>query len=117
MGDTKQGSGKGKGKGKAVEKNYNLWTMEESNELLRLMVDGATRGWHDSSGSFNKTTVEKNILSVLNEKLSCQKTYAHYQSRMKWFKQRYTNFCNLMRFSSGFGWDPMTKKFTASNEV
>ena len=77
--------------------------MEESNELLRFIADGATRGWRDISGSFNKTTVEKNILSILNEKLGCQKTYAHYQSRMKWFKQRYTNFCNFMSFSYGFG--------------
>ncbi|XP_042460405.1 uncharacterized protein At2g29880-like [Zingiber officinale] len=56
---------------------YNIWTVEESNELLRLM----------------------------------------YQSRLKWFKQRYNNYCKLMRHSSGFGWDSMTKKFTASDEV
>ena len=49
--------------------------------------------------------------------LGVKRTYAHYQSCMKWFKQQYTNFCNLMRFSSGFGWDPATKKFTASDEV
>ena len=52
--------------------------MEESNELLKLMVDGATRGWHDSNGSFKKTTVAKNILFVLNEKFGCSKNYAHY---------------------------------------
>ena len=60
MRDAQQGSRKGKRKGKVAGKNYNLWTMEESNELLKLMVDGATQGWRDSSGSFNKTTVEKN---------------------------------------------------------
>ncbi|KAL2460546.1 Uncharacterized protein Adt_43966 [Abeliophyllum distichum] len=36
---------------------------------------------------------------------------------MKWFKNRYTDYCKLLRHSSGFGWDPVTKKFTASDEV
>ncbi|XP_042432478.1 uncharacterized protein At2g29880-like [Zingiber officinale] len=40
-----------------------------------------------------------------------------YQSRLKWFKQRYNNYCKLIRHSSGFGWDSMTKKFTASDEI
>nr|KYP43856.1 Uncharacterized protein At2g29880 family [Cajanus cajan] len=33
--------------------------------------------------------------------------YNHYLSRMKW----------LMRNNSSFGWDPITKTFTASDEV
>ncbi|CAA2985117.1 Hypothetical predicted protein [Olea europaea subsp. europaea] len=38
--------------GKGTEK-YEKWTSEESNELLKLMVDAATRGWRDSNGLLN----------------------------------------------------------------
>ncbi|XP_073121138.1 uncharacterized protein At2g29880-like [Henckelia pumila] len=69
---------------------YNLWTTEESNELLKLMVDAAMRGWRDKNGMLNKRTVKKNILPALKEKIG---------------------------HNSGFGWDPVTKKFTASDEV
>ncbi|XP_073051581.1 uncharacterized protein At2g29880-like [Primulina eburnea] len=96
---------------------YTLWTTEESNELLKLMVDAAMRGWRDKNGMLNKRTVEKNILPTLNEKLGCEKTFAQYQSRLKWFKQRYNNYSKLTRHSSGFEWDPETKKFMANDEV
>nr|GMC66394.1 putative nuclease HARBI1 [Ipomoea batatas] len=81
------------------------------------MVDAIKNGWRDSSGGLSKLTVEKRILPALNEKLGCQRSYAQYQSRLKWFKNRFNNFSELMRHSSGFGWDPITKRFTASDEV
>ncbi|XP_075500123.1 uncharacterized protein At2g29880-like [Primulina tabacum] len=95
---------------------YNMWTTEESNELLKLMVNAAMRGWRDKNGMLNKRTVEKNIVPTLNGKLRCEKTFAQYQSRLKWFKQRYNNYSKLTRHSFGFGWDPETKKFTANDE-
>ncbi|KZV50786.1 hypothetical protein F511_11563 [Dorcoceras hygrometricum] len=96
---------------------YNVWTIEESNELLKIMVDSAMRGWRDINGLFSKKTIEKKILPALNEKLGCEKTFTQYQSRLKWFKLRYNNYCKLMRHNSGFGWDSNTKKFTAAEEV
>ncbi|XP_050385108.1 LOW QUALITY PROTEIN: uncharacterized protein At2g29880-like [Argentina anserina] len=109
MGDTQQDVKK---KG-----NYEQWTKEESNALLELMVDGATRGWRDNSGIFTKQTVEEMILPALNNKLGCHKTYNNYQSRLKWFKKCWSAYNTLFRFSSGFGFDSNTKKFTASDEV
>ncbi|KAL5804497.1 hypothetical protein ACOSQ3_031297 [Xanthoceras sorbifolium] len=117
MEDSHQGNDKGNRKGKGVEKLYKVWTLEESNELLRLMVDAAIRGWRDSNGLLSKVTVERKILPTLNGKLGCQKTFAQYQSRLKWFKQRYNNYSEIMRHNSGFEWDHVTKKFTASDEV
>ncbi|XP_022861093.1 uncharacterized protein At2g29880-like, partial [Olea europaea var. sylvestris] len=76
--------------GKGTEK-YEKWTSEESNELLKLMVDAATRGWRDSNGLLSKITIEKHIPPHLNQKLGVEKTYAQ--------------------------WDHVTKKFTASDEV
>ncbi|KAL6269752.1 hypothetical protein ACE6H2_026663 [Prunus campanulata] len=58
--------------------------------LLELMVDAANRGWRDSNG----------LLS----------------NRLKWFKTRYHSFTQLMRHSSGFGWDSVSKKFTTTKE-
>ncbi|KAL6145457.1 hypothetical protein ACLB2K_056144 [Fragaria x ananassa] len=81
------------------------------------MVDAAARGWRDNSGVFGKTTVEERILPVLNSKLGCHKTYNNYQSRLKWFKSRWLSYSTLMRFSSGFGYDYTTKRFTAPDEV
>ena len=78
------------------------------------MVDAE---WHDSNGLLSKITIKRKILPALNEKLKCQRTYPQYLSRLKWFKQRYNNFSQLMRHSFGFGWDPVTKKFTASDEI
>ncbi|CAI9769218.1 unnamed protein product [Fraxinus pennsylvanica] len=40
-----------------------------------------------------------------------------YQSRLSWFKQQYHKYSELMRYNSSFGWDSITKKFTASDEV
>ncbi|KAK0577468.1 hypothetical protein LWI29_033331 [Acer saccharum] len=114
MGDSHQENDKRKGK--VVEK-YKVWTLEKINELLKLMVDAATHGWRDSNGLLSKISVERKILSALNEKLGCQRTYPQYLSHLKWFNQRYNNFYQLMRHSSRFGWDHITKKFTASHEV
>ncbi|CAL9026291.1 unnamed protein product [Prunus brigantina] len=36
---------------------------------------------------------------------------------MKWFKKQYNKMSMLMRNNSGFGWDPIAKTFTASEEV
>ncbi|CDY14966.1 BnaA10g08900D [Brassica napus] len=36
---------------------------------------------------------------------------------MKILKTKYLNAAELLRFSSGFGWDSTTKRFTASKEV
>ncbi|WCJ21446.1 hypothetical protein M5689_003598 [Euphorbia peplus] len=81
------------------------------------MVDAANRGWRDSNGCLIKVTVEKKILSALNAKIGIERNYYHYQSRLKWYKTRYANYSNLLRYSSGFGWDPVSKKFTAPAEV
>lgn len=106
MGDSKQGNGQ-----------YNQWTLQESKMLLGLLVEGIKHGWRDASGAISKQTVETKILPILNEKLGCQKTYKHYQNRMKWFKNQYQTFADLLRYSSGFGWDAVSKKFTADNEI
>ncbi|XP_021812106.1 uncharacterized protein At2g29880-like [Prunus avium] len=99
MEESQRGNDKGKSK---VNGGYKLWTLEESNELLQLMVDAANRGWRDSNGMLSKQTVEKMILPALNAKLGCERNHSQYLSRLK---------------CSGFGWDPITKKFTASDEV
>ncbi|KAL5789727.1 hypothetical protein ACOSQ2_004615 [Xanthoceras sorbifolium] len=117
MGDSRQGNDKGNRKGKCVEKLYKVWTLEESNELLRLMVNAVIRGWYDSNSLLSKVTVERKILPTLNGKLGCHKTFTQYQSRLKWFKQRYNNSSELMRHNSGFRWNHVTNKFTASDEV
>ncbi|KAL2475560.1 Uncharacterized protein Adt_36296 [Abeliophyllum distichum] len=96
---------------------YNTWSVEESSMLLELMVDAANRGWRSTNGVLSKQTIEKKILPILNEKLGCQKNYTMYQSRLTWFKQKLNKYSELMQYSSGFGWDPITKKFTASDEV
>ncbi|KAK3224389.1 hypothetical protein Dsin_011414 [Dipteronia sinensis] len=79
MGDSHQENDKRKGK--VIEK-YKVWTLEESNELLKLMVDDVTHGWHDSNGLLGNITIERKILIALNEKLGCQMTYPQYLSRI-----------------------------------
>ncbi|XP_013635776.1 PREDICTED: uncharacterized protein At2g29880-like [Brassica oleracea var. oleracea] len=100
------------------EKNqYSLWNSEETKVLIELLVEGIQRGWRDSNGIMNKATVEHKILSVLNERLGCQKTHKHYQSRIKFLKGQYQCYVDLLNNSSCFGWDPIMKRFVASNEV
>ncbi|XP_045802185.1 uncharacterized protein At2g29880-like [Trifolium pratense] len=91
--------------------------MEETNELLHLLVDAMNRGMRDANGSLSKQTVERSILPDLNAKTGFPKTYSHYLSRMKWFKNQYNMMSTLMRHNSGFGWDSITKTFTATEEV
>ncbi|CAL9013334.1 unnamed protein product, partial [Prunus brigantina] len=114
MGDSQQGNNKGKGKKK---ENYESWTMDDTNELLHLLVDAINSGLRDANGSLSKQNVERVILPRLNAKIRFPKTYNHYLSRMKWFKKQYNKMSMLMRNNSGFGWDPIAKTFTASEEV
>ncbi|TQE01394.1 hypothetical protein C1H46_012975 [Malus baccata] len=108
MGDSQQEKGKG---------NYNQWSVEESSMLLQLLVEAVKNGWRDANGIISKQTIEAKIVPVLNEKLGCQKTQDHVKNRVKTLRGRYQSICQLFRHSSGFGWDPITKKFTASDEV
>ncbi|KAF3583709.1 hypothetical protein F2Q69_00029575 [Brassica cretica] len=84
---------------------------------MRLLVDSIRRGWRDSNGSMTKTTVEAKILLVLNKQLGCNKNYKHYMNRMKSLRKEYNSYAELFRCSSGFGWDPITKRFTAPDEA
>ncbi|KAH0911338.1 hypothetical protein HID58_034659 [Brassica napus] len=100
-----------------TDNKMNLWNSEETKVLIELLVEGIQRGWRDSNGIMNKATVEHKILPVLNERLGCQKTHKHYQSRIKFLKGQYQCYVDLLNNSSGFGWDPIMKRFVASNEV
>jgi hypothetical protein len=112
MGDSQENM-----KGKSRDKDYVSWTMEETNELLHLLVDAINRGLCDANGSLSKQTVERVILPRLNDKTKSPKTYSHYLSRMKWFKNQYNMMSTLMRHNSGFGWDSIAKTVTAPEEV
>ncbi|XP_040861389.1 uncharacterized protein At2g29880 [Glycine max] len=91
--------------------------MEDTNELLHLLVDAMNRGLRDANGSLSKQNVERSILPQLNAKTKFPKTYSHYLSRMKWFRNQYNMMSTLMRNNSGFGWDPIGKTFTAHEDV
>ncbi|KAL0887404.1 hypothetical protein Bca101_011387 [Brassica carinata] len=45
------------------------------------------------------------------------KKFQHYSNRMKILKRKYLGAAELLRFSSGVGWDSTTKRFTAPDEV
>ncbi|CAH8364503.1 unnamed protein product [Eruca vesicaria subsp. sativa] len=96
---------------------YEFWNVRETTVLIRLLVDGINQGWRDKNGSMSKMTVEKKILPVLNATVGCQKTHKHYLSKIRSLKKLYKSMQDLTRFSSGFGWDPISKKFTAPNHV
>ncbi|CAE6226183.1 unnamed protein product [Arabidopsis arenosa] len=97
--------------------SYKQWSEPESNMLVRLLTDAINQGFRDANGKFHKMTVDTRILAPLNKTLGINKTYNEYKNRMKILKGRYLVLADLLRFSSGFGWDPETKKFTASDEV
>ncbi|KAL5180622.1 Uncharacterized protein HKD37_01G001711 [Glycine soja] len=105
MGDSQENN-KGKSRNKD---NYVSWTVEDTNELLHLLVDAMNRGLRDANGSLSKQNVERIILPQLNAKTKFPKTYSHYLSRMKWFRNQYNMMSTLMRNNSGFGWDPIGK--------
>ncbi|KAJ4890654.1 Uncharacterized protein Rs2_30402 [Raphanus sativus] len=108
MGDSQKSKEKG---------TYSQWGPEETKLLVDLLVDAIHRNWRDASGLINKFTVEQKILPVLNKKLGCQKEHKHYLSRIKFLRTIHQNYLDLQRCSSGFGWDPDTKRFTAPDEV
>ncbi|EFH40998.1 hypothetical protein ARALYDRAFT_496320 [Arabidopsis lyrata subsp. lyrata] len=97
--------------------NNNLWSPEETKLLVQLLVEGINNNWRDSNGTMSKLTVETKILPEINKEFRRSKNYNHYQSRMKYLKLQYQSSLDLKRFSSGFGWDPSTKRFTAPDEV
>ncbi|CAF1716322.1 hypothetical protein HID58_084588 [Brassica napus] len=100
-----------------IKNQYISWSPEETKTLLRLLVDGVNQNWTDASGKFNKLTVEQRILPELNKICRSKKTFSQYKNKTKILKKRHKGFVDLLRFSSRFGWDKDTKKFTAPNEV
>ncbi|KAK3205313.1 hypothetical protein Dsin_019359 [Dipteronia sinensis] len=113
IGDSQNGNGNGKGKADT----YQHWTMDDSNLLLGLLAEAMKNGLCDTNGSLSKLNVENFILPRLNAKTRFPKTYSNYLSRMKWFKNQYNKINELIRNNSGFSWDPIGKKGTASDEV
>ncbi|KAL2993615.1 hypothetical protein AAZX31_10G122200 [Glycine max] len=96
MGDSQENN-----KGKSRDKdNYVSWTMEDTNELLHLLVDAMNRGLRDANGSLSKQNVERIILPQLNAKTKFPKTYSHYLSRMKWFRNQYNMIHSKLRGKS-----------------
>ncbi|KAM1428817.1 hypothetical protein ACFX2I_045081 [Malus domestica] len=85
--------------------------------LLQLLVEIVNNGWCDANGIISKQTIEAKIVPALNEKLGCKKTEDHVKNRMKTLKGRFQSICQLFRHNSEFGWDPVRKKLTASDEV
>eukprot|EP00257_Ricinus_communis_P027533 XP_025014947.1 uncharacterized protein At2g29880-like [Ricinus communis] len=55
------------------------------------------------------------ILPALNKNIGCNKNYSQYLSHLKWFKQKYNNDYNILRYNSRFGWNLAIKKFTPPN--
>ncbi|CAD5327241.1 unnamed protein product [Arabidopsis thaliana] len=108
MGDPPRGKEKGP---------YNQWTLDETDVLIELLVEGIRQNWRDCSGIIGKLTVKSKLLPALNKRLGCNKNHKNYLSRLKFLKNLYQSYLDLKRFSSGFGWDPETKKFTAPDEV
>ncbi|KAB2602752.1 hypothetical protein D8674_003757 [Pyrus ussuriensis x Pyrus communis] len=108
MGDSQQEKTKG---------NYNQWSVQENDMLLQLLAEAVNNGWRDANGIISKQTIEAKIVRALNEKLGCKKIEDHVKNYMKTLKGQLQSICQLFRHSSGFGWDPITKKFTASDEV
>ena len=100
-----------------IKNQYISWSPEETKTLLRLLVDGVNQNWTDASGKFNKLTVEQRILPELNKICGSKKTFSQYKNKTKILKKKHKGFVDLLRFSSGFGWDKDTKKFTTPNEV
>ncbi|KAI9160835.1 hypothetical protein LWI28_011937 [Acer negundo] len=113
IGDSQNGNDKGKGK----TDTYQQWTMDDRNLLLGLLAEAMKSGLRDANGSLSKLNVENFILPCLNAKSRFPKTYSNYLNRMKWFKNQYNKINELMRNNSGFGWDPIGKKVTASDKV
>ncbi|KAI9161498.1 hypothetical protein LWI28_018002 [Acer negundo] len=91
--------------------------MTDSNLLLGLLAEAMKSGLRDANGSLSKLNVENFILPHLNVKSRFPKTYSNYLSQMKWFKNQYNKINELIRNNSSFGWDPIGKKVTASDEV
>ncbi|CAN7073525.1 unnamed protein product [Brassica oleracea var. botrytis] len=76
---------------------YIQWRPEESKLLIELVASCFKEGWADPNGKMFKKTVETKILSIL--------------------KNQYRDFVNLLHFDSKVQWNPITKKFTAPDEV
>lgn len=92
--------------------SYKHWSEPETKMLLRMLVEAMNQGH-----KFTRPMMETRILPELNEKLGTNKTYDEYMNRMKNLKKKYQNLVELLRFSSGFGWNPETMKLTSTDEV
>jgi hypothetical protein len=62
---------------------------------------------HDANGSLNKQSVELIILSRRNAKTKFLKTYSHYLSLIKWFRNQYNMMLILIRNNLWFKYKNM----------
>ncbi|EOA14465.1 hypothetical protein CARUB_v10027674mg [Capsella rubella] len=100
--------------------DYNMWSHDETRLLVQLLVEGIHNYWRDFNCTMSKLTMESKILPEINKHLNNvgrPKNYNHYQSIMKYLEQQCQIRLDLQRFSLGSRWDPLTKKFTAQDEV
>ncbi|XP_010478781.1 PREDICTED: uncharacterized protein At2g29880-like, partial [Camelina sativa] len=88
-----------------------IWNFIIDKKLLQGYKQGS------GNGKFSKLTVETRVLPTLNQNLGINKSFKEYKNRLKILKNKYNGLSDHFRFSSGFGWDPETKKFTAPDEV
>ncbi|MCL7041995.1 hypothetical protein MKW94_003238, partial [Papaver nudicaule] len=97
--------------------SYDQWTEQETDELLKLLVDATLEHRKDKSGAFSKKTVETRILPKLNRICQCNKTYENFKEKYRWFKNRLGQYQEMFKCSSGFVWNPDTKMIDGTDEM
>ncbi|XP_026437022.1 uncharacterized protein At2g29880-like [Papaver somniferum] len=84
------------------KKSYNQWTEEETDELLKLLVETTLQHQKDKNGAFTKKTVEEKILPKLNQICECNRTYENFKGKYR---------------CSGFGWNKDLKMIDDTEEM
>ncbi|XP_077226193.1 uncharacterized protein At2g29880-like [Tasmannia lanceolata] len=62
---------------------YEQWSIQESRELLRILVDEANNRARQTDGSFSKNHITTKVLPMLNSKFRCNKTYDHVRNKLR----------------------------------
>ncbi|CAH9107592.1 unnamed protein product [Cuscuta europaea] len=99
------------------------WTAQEDQTLVNCMVELHTHGTHNGKKGGFEAGYLSELAKMMSQKLphSHLEAKPHIESRIRTLKQVWQEYYDLLNGRtaslSGFGWDPISKMITASNEV
>lgn len=98
------------------KRDKRVWTAQEENELIDILLEMNDSGWKVDTG--HKSGYLSHIEKELSKRLPHAQIKAdpHIQSKVKTLKKMLSYILDIQQFGSGFGWDEEKKMVVGDRE-